>query len=334
MKRKALIAICCVLISVAIAGCQLAKESADVNVDARVNYEDRLVGVLVTTEHLNLFDVEGYFLENPISFQGSEITIIGSTKNDRDRLYATLVPRTYTKEAGETRVTDVYAFDGIEGISSYVLVIQTANADKENSLVFTAYASDNMSDIDISFGHTNLDGGGNESSTSLDGTIFVTPSNKMHTYYINPVYQGADGMVYAVSGNGFTINNETVSEGVVFFQTLEATTTITENGKTNKESILIKISFSVMLAPEKIVILQMDSDNVLISLAEYKPGELPDVIALETGAAYFIVETHKRDDAGELVVTREIYGRDAKNIVTLFATADGVCAKRWAWIVG
>ena len=87
-----------------------------------------------------------------------------------------------------------------------------------------------------------------------------------------------------------------------------------------------------MFAPEKIVILQMGSDNALISRNEYKPDAMPTYFTLESGTAYFIVETHKRDDTGNMIVSREIYGRDIESIETFSVRADGVCVKHWTQI--
>ena len=115
---------------------------------------------------------------------------------------------------------------------------------------------------------------------------------------------------------------------------METTTSITENGKTKKDSISIKISISVMFAPEKVVILQMGSDNAIVSRTEYEPDAMPKDFKLEAGTTYFIVETHKRDNTGNLIVSREIYCRDVENIETFFVRADGVCVKHWTQIVG
>jgi hypothetical protein len=307
----------------ALSGCQLAQESAGANTN-----EDRLIGVFITTEYLDLFDFEGYLNDSFNSFQGGEINMDGrDTQKYQGRLYAALVPRTDTnEETGEVILAHEYVFEGIEGMPYCIPTIQAT--EEENSYIST------MSDPAISNGQTSIAYGDNENSVSLDGTIFVAPSSKMHTYYFNPVYQSADGSVYLVSGDGFMVNNEAYSEGSVYSHALDATTTITENGKVKKDSISIKVSISVMFAPEKIIVLQMNANNTLISRTEYKPDMIPDVITLETGAAYFIVETHKRDDMESPKIYREIYGKDTENIETFFVRADGVCVKQWTQIIG
>ena len=321
MKRKLLIAVCCALILCALAGCKLAKESAEAN-----TYEDRLIGVFITTEYLDLFDFEGYFNDNFNSFQGGELNMDGkNTQKYQGRLYAVLVPRTLTnEETGETTVTHEYVFESVEGIQYCVPTIQATEV--ENSYIAT------MSDPAISDGHTSIYVGDDENRVSIDGTIFITSSNKMNTYYFNPVYQSADGSVYAVSGDSVMFSSEAYGEGSAYSQTLDATTTITENGKTKKDSISIKISISVTFAPERIVILQMGPDNTIVSQTEYEPDEMPEDLMLETGTAYFIVETHKLDDMKNMMISREIYGRDVENIETFFVREDGLCVKHWTQI--
>jgi len=323
MKRKIMIAVCCALILCALTGCQLAKESAGANTN-----EDRLIGVLITTEYLDLFDFEGYLNDNINSFQGGKINANGSnTQKYQGRLYAVLVPKMLTnEETGETTVTHEYVFEGIEGIQYCVPTIQETEA--ENSYIAT------MSDPAISDAHTSIFVGDDENGVSIDGTIFITSSSKMNIYYFNPVYQSVDGSVYAVSGDSFSFSSEAYGEGSAFSQTMENTTSITENGKTKKDSISITISISVMFTPEKIVILQMGSDNAIVSRTEYEPDAMPKDFTLEASTTYFIVETHKRDNMGNIIISREIYSRDVEHIETFFVRADGVCVKHWTQIVG
>ena len=321
MKRKIMTAACCAFIICTLTGCQLALESEGANKSG-----DRLIGVFITTEYLDLFDFEGYLSDNFNSFHGGEIDLAGSdAQNYQGRLYADLVPRTLiNEETGETAVTHEYVFNGIEGILFCVPAIRETDA--ENSYIAT------MSDPAICDGHTDIFAGDDENRVSINGTIFVTPSGSMKTYYLNPVYQSAGGNVYAVTGNGFMVNNEAYSEGSVYSETLDAETAITENGKVKKDSVSIKISLSVMFAPEKIVILQMGPDNALVLRTEYEPGAMPEDFKLDASTAYFIVEAHKRDDAGNIIVSREIYGRDVENIETFSVRADGVCVKNWTQI--
>ena len=323
MKRNTiLVAVCFILVLCALAGCQLAKESAGLS-----EYEDRLVGVFITMEHLDLFDFEGYLNDNLNSSQGGEIDIGGrGMQKYQGRIYAALIPRASTNEetTGETVLTHEYVFEGLKGMQFCVPTIQAA--EKENSYIAT------MSDPAVSDVHTSLFIGDDENSVSLEGTIYVSSSKRDHIYFFNPVYQSSDGSVYLVSGDSHGFSGEGYGESSAFSQTMEASTTVTENGKVKKDAISIKITISVMFEPEKIAVLQMNADNTPISQAEYKTDEFPGTIALEAGAVYFIVETHKRDNMGSLIISRDIFGKDDEHIETFFAREDGVCVKRWTEI--
>ena len=315
MKRKALIAICCVLISVAIAGCQLAKESAGVDVSV---HKDKLIGVLVTTEHLDLFDFEGYIVDRLRSFRGGTVMMDESAPKYQGRLYATLVPRALPYgEDGEERIYE-YVFEDIDGIQFCLQETLQVIEDGNSYIV----AMSDPAVCNVLSGIFSYDEGIKE---SVEGTIYIIPSNGGLPYFVNPVYLSADGRVYVVTGNGIASSN--ANEGTAYGYTLDETRTTTENGKVKTNSVSIKISFSVMLAPEKIVILQMDSDDIVLSRTAYEPGAVPEIITLETDTAYLIVETHQRDKAGRLVTVREIYDRAVNIIGTFSVRADGVCLK-------
>jgi hypothetical protein len=96
-------------------GCQLAREDAGTNAS-----EDRLIGVFLTTEYLDLFDFEGYLNDNIGSLSGGDIKLDGTTEEYQGKLYAELSPRTLTNtETGEEVVTKEYVFPGFEGITYF-----------------------------------------------------------------------------------------------------------------------------------------------------------------------------------------------------------------------
>lgn len=315
MKRKIMLAVYGVLVLCALTGCQLAQENLGAN-------EDKLIGVLVTTEPLGLFDFDGYLSDNA-SFQGGELTLNGNTEAYQGRLYAALITKTLTdEETGEKTDTNEYVFENIEG-TGYFSPTVPATDESENYIA-------PVQDEGISDGHRNFNFGEEENSLTMEGTIYATPMSENQTYYCNPVYQSADGSVYTISEyGGFMVSDESYSEGPVITQTLDASTTVTENGKAMTESTSIKISISIMFAPEKIIVMQMDENNELLSRMEYAPDMMPEDVMPEADTAYLIVETIKRDDTGSLKSSCEIYDRDAESFATFSVRADGVCIKHW-----
>jgi hypothetical protein len=306
----------CILVIFALTGCQLALDHADGTVN-----EDRLAGIFLTTQYLDLFDFEGYINDNLKSLQGSNIVVEGNTEKYQGRLYAQLITKSVkSEETGETFETGEYVFP-VQGIAYFSA---TVPAQGDQASYFTS-----VSDPAISDGHVDYKTEDKGDSITLTGTIYVSPQNISHTYYFNPVYQSADGSVYAVSGSGFTVNNEAYSEGGVYSQTLEATTSETVNGKVKTDSISVKLSISVMFTPEKITVIQMDEENAVLSQMAYAPDVMPESIPTEPETAYLIVETHKRGETGEIEISREIYSSDANSIETFYVREDGICLKKW-----
>ena len=117
-------------------------------------------------------------------------------------------------------------------------------------------------------------------------------------------------------------------EGSVYTQTLEETTTITENGKRKSKSTSIKISIAVMFPPEQIFILQMDKDSEIIAKTKYAPGKLPGTIIPEAGVEYIIVESNKIDIEGNTVTSRTLFDRSNETLESFYRRSDGICVKQ------
>jgi hypothetical protein len=322
MKNRARFAVCVLaaLLLCALTGCRLAREDEGTN-----SYEDRLAGVLVTTEYLDLFDMESYMNDHLGQFAGGcDVVIDGNAEKYQGRLYATLKKKTLNGgETGETFETDDYVFEGVQGIPYFFVRIPAAEGQESyNSAI---------GDEAVSDGHTSVNVTDDGTFVALEGTIYVSPKGLQREYFINPVYQSADGRVYAVSCSGFAMD-EGHPEGAIFSQKLEAKYTFTENGKSRTDSTSVKISLNVMRPPGTVTVLQMDGSSAVVSRQEYAPGTLPKEIVPEKGAEYIVVETCGTGAQGEDQISRELYGRDAGTITTFQCREDGVCVKRWTEI--
>lgn len=320
MKHKIYAALVCVLGIFMLTGCRLARENAD-----DTTPEDKLVGVFITTEHLDLFDFEGYLSDNFTNVKDGEIVLDGDTEKYQGRLYAELKAKTLTnEETGEIIETEEYVFP-VAGISFFSATVPPKGE-------FESYIT-SVSDPAISDGHIDYKVSDEGESIVLTGTIYASPDKLSRTYYFNPVYQSADGRVYAVTGSGFMCDGGFESEGGLYSQTLDAEITSVENGKSKTDSVSVTISLSIMFATEKIAVLQMDQNSSILFEAAYAPDEMPESISVQKDTAYIIVETHKRDQAGKIKISREIYGGEAENIATYFLRKDRVCVKKWTRLV-
>jgi hypothetical protein len=317
MKRKIGTMLSCILMIIALSGCQLAIEDAGANV-----VEDKLVGVFITTEHLDLFDMEGYLNDNLSGFGGGSINLGEKTEKYQGRIYAELAAKALTsEETGETFEIEEYVFP-IDGISYFSA---TVPAKGNQDSYFTS-----ISDPAISDGHVDYKEDDGSDSITLTGTIYVSTTGAERNFFFNPVYQSADGSVYLTAGTGMTAPMD--DEGVSMSTTMDSTTTATENGETKTDSISITLSVSTMFAPEKIVILQMGADNAVLSMTEYPPNAMPTSISVNAKTAYLMIETHKRGNTEETKISREIYDKDAESIGTFYLREDGVCVKQWTQV--
>ncbi|HWQ59245.1 MAG TPA: hypothetical protein VN540_09525, partial [Clostridia bacterium] len=162
---------------------------------------------------------------------------------------------------------------------------------------------------------------------TLEGVIYVTAAAAGRTWFLNPVYQAADGSVYAINGSGTSSSGDT-SEGAAFWQTISAEYTVTQDGKTTTDSITAKIGIILMYVPERLRFIQFGSDGAVLTLEEYAPGTLPETIRPEADAAYLVVETYKTAFDGKTTVSRTLYERGAEYIDAYSAREDGICVKQ------
>jgi hypothetical protein len=291
---KPALAVLLLLMLFVISGCQLALP------DVGENTPDRLVGVFITREHLDLFDIEGYlneqvssFTGNHINFSDSEIRFYQSTEKFEGRIYASFS-------------NDKYVFENIEGFPFF-----SAEYSDDLGHVTKSYHDEAVSDRKFS-----VHAGDNEETLTLEGTIYVSAQGPQ-AFFCNPVYQDQDGRVYLTAGTGISAD---VSIGDSFSQTMDETTTKTENGLTKSRGTSVKLEVRGVNPPEKIVLLQMDTSSALLSREEFASGTLPETIMPHANAAYLIVETQHKDGA-----VREIYDRGEESLETFAAREDGIC---------
>lgn len=303
-----------------LAGCQLAqegKETADI--------EDRLIGVFITTEHLDLFDMEGYLNDNLPGIVNGEIMADDNSGKYQDRLYAKLEEKTLTsEETGEETTIEEYVFEGVEGIRYFAAEME----DKENQEPYTSTSADDS----ISGGHVGIFNGDEEDKITLEGTIYYTHQYSNSTFYMNPVYQSRDGSVYAMGGNGI-MTQGIEGERAKSTMSLESSTTRTENGKSKKQSASVKITFAAAYPPEKILVWQMDERHQILSGEEYMPGKMPETISPELETAYLIVETFQKAADGTTQIERELYGKEEETVTTRNCLENGICEEVYTQLV-
>ena len=309
MKYKSMICIvlvCCLLLT----GCQLAKPET-----THSTQEDRMIGVLITREYLDLFDAESYFNDHVHEIlKGGEISP-EEQEQYRGRVYATLQDRILTNEDGEESSHPEFVFEGVEGY--YHFVARMGEGDQE-------YVS-TMGDASISSGQVHLSYSDTGEDVTFSGTLYVSTGAGTTTHYINPVYQDAEGNVYATTGNGMSADFN--AEGMRHSTTFETTTTYLEDDVTKEYHFHYEIAVEAMTPPTEVRLLQMNEDHEVISQEVYKPDTMPTDLQVSTETAYVIAELVKGD-----TVTRQLLDRTQDCLTTYRERKDHICEEQMTFL--
>ncbi|KAF5075089.1 hypothetical protein DSECCO2_174160 [anaerobic digester metagenome] len=308
------------LIMILLAGCQLARE------DGAEKSADKLIGAFVTSEHINLFDMEGFLNDNG-KVSGGEILVEGNQQKYNGRLYATRKDTVETTEEGGKYTKTTYEFDGIEGTRMFSPTV-SESPDDENSYVMSN--SDNgVTDFKI-----NIKYGDYAEGMELEGNIYVSPSGLENEIFINPVYQSKDGQVYLVSSvNGYCYSADDMEDGSLYTQTIADKVTVNNNGNSKEFSTSVKVSIAIMKPTAKVAIIQIDKDNKLLKKEEYKPGEVPKELNADSSTEYIIVESTKTMKSGETKVERTIVSKSDDSLWYFLLNDNRVFVKTYTTII-
>ena len=311
MKTKNIIIIvCCIIIAAFTLGAtgmiKVANDAAQEGPGS-----DRLIGVLITKEYLDLFDSDRFFNDNANKLMnGGEISEADSSKY-QGRLYATLIETKKTIETGESVTSKEYVFDGIECIRFFAPYINDE---------LGSYWSTNI-DEGITDANTHFNSSDDGEGISLKGTIYVASGDNLGNFYFNPVYQTLKGDVYAVSGDGVFLGEGSVPGGSWSQKITENRTELSGDTKTSSGAE-VEVTICVMEEPTSITLLQFNSKNELLEKTDFTPGNLPEHIDALHDAQYMIVETTSTDG-----ISRTLFQREDDFVYVFYCRDDGICIK-------
>lgn len=311
MGSKRLVCLLLALMLAGCAGCQLAKPEAE-----RAPEQDRLIGVYVTREHLDLFDMERYLADNAAELAEGGAAEVSAQDSE-----------TYGGRLWAVRQADGdWVFEGLDGFGYYAYRYENGTAEESlGSHLDEGLVSDGM--------HLTVTDDGER--VELRANLYVTAGAGL-TFYCNPVYQTAGGAVYLMSGSGVQTN--TGLEGEAASMTLEDTVTVTEDGGSRTDSCRVEVRFECVGTPEAVTFLQMDEESRVLRRERFAPEEVPEELTLEAGCAYVVAETETRGPEGESVVTRQIAdaalpGEEPPELESFSVREDGSCLRRVTKIV-
>lgn len=298
-------------------GCSLAVPDAETE-----GGDDRLIGAFITSEYLDLFDIDAFLQDHAAELMKANEIQINDTSGYQQKLYAVI-----DKKGSENTSDWDISFGDVEGLSFFTPVLQ----DEDGSQVWRSVHSDGISDV-----NTNINVTDDGDELSLEGTIYMVPGqmDKGISYYTNPVFQTADGRIYLTGGDSFSTSGES-EEGVHLTTTLSGEIQTTENGKSQKEKSSVAVSFATMYRPVKITLYQMDEKHQCIKQQEYAPGALPESLEMEPEAAYLLEETEKEKTSGGHFSVRAVYDRreEEGTLETWHDLGNGILAKQTTTLV-
>ncbi len=312
-NRLILITILLAVLTLPLNGCSLAQKNAG------DESADRLIGVFITEDPLDLFDMDSWLSDHTFTPDNDTDITINNSGNYINPLYAT-INRHNSKDPSDWDVT----FKGVRGINCFSPVW----TDEKGETFHASQYNDAVCDI-----HTNISSSDNTEELELSATIYNIPGliDQDAGFFPNPVYQTADGKIYAVSTSGFSTSSRT-SEGDNMSTTFSEQFETTEQFKTKTEKTSVTIHYSIMFEPLKIRLFQMDKDHQVIRHEEFTPGKVPEKLSAEEGAAYILIETEKKSPEGGIVITRDLYERSENeeeySLETFYALDNGLVSKQ------
>lgn len=291
-----------------------AKEDAN---GANPSGADRMIGFLITTEHLDLFDMEGYLQDHLSDFSGGgDITLTEEDTSDYSgRLYATLKENDLTDpDTGEKITKQEYVFEDVDGIPFFYYT-------RTSQDTTTIYKTGDEAIV----GQTSISSTAEGENIELTGTLYI-PAGGQAEYYFNPVFQAADESIFATEGNGISFDADAEGMAVSHKQDWESTETASDgSAKINRFSV--EVTVSVIDPPQSIAIVQMNAQNEVVLREEYAPDQIPGSIEPEADTSYIIVETHKKASGGSPAVSYTLFGQE-DDYLEYFLQKDDICIRR------
>lgn len=253
-KRLYILILILILAATTLSGCQLAKPQA-----SETQEQDQLIGIYVTTEYVDTFEV------GEITIKNGE-PVIESTSG---KLYAS----EYDPKIGTCE------FDGYDGI----LFANNTYTD-ENGVVNTGVTQNAyVTDVNIAI---------YDSSESIEGTLIVG-NRKVISLYMNPVYRTVDDQIYLMSGSGLSMD---IDSGVSGNKTISESNTLTSDGHTTTNSFSVTMNYVCEEAIDLFRIKYINQEDALINTIDINPNSIPDELNLASDVAYLIVEQIQDDE--------------------------------------
>lgn len=322
-------------------GCSLAKPHEELQ--SSLPTEDSLIGVLLTTEYLDLFDTEAWLNDNLNTIaKGGDVVFEGDTSQYQGRIYAEQTEEIWYSDNGKAHTSVSYKFpEELKGYALIAPMVTDSDGEQYRNTINGAIFSGTSAHI------ISTDAG---DAVELTATVYYDPltiPKEAFTelqedtfrvcFYHNPVYQTPEGDVYVTSGSGSAYS---AGPGVGYYgqqgtHTLSQIVSTTVDGETEELKSSVKITTHAVRYAEKIVVNEMSERNKLLRTVEYSHTDIPRELTVGSDAAYAIIETHSVDDNGAPFISRQIATADnQEESFTVFVPIEnGYAAKQETKVV-
>ncbi len=287
MKKKLLALGLVLCLSLGLCGCRLALPEGE------AAERDKLIGAFVTTKHLDTFTLN--------------VGPGGKLESGHEPIYAELCKESYENDYGETVTTANYRFTELEGISCFMLYITEENGESYN----TTQIDEAVQEVDRELKTVNSD----KQLNSLAGSLYV-PEGTYITFYLNPVYQKADGSVYLTGGQGLQADGG--SAGL----TLSETTKAVIAGESVEYGFSVELWVKERPLTERVRLVEFGADNEVLRISEFLPGELPESFESAEGVQCIVQENYYTDGEAEQQAERSVLSPESENYVEILVPGD------------
>lgn len=316
MKTKHIIIAYLIILGILIlGGFQLANSSQQ---------EDRLVGMILTTDHIGTFADPQEASEKTYN---SADAALQAALSEEPRIYASKKEEFHDGSDGKKYKDVVYKFEQ-EQVIAYFYNIFLPSEDEEDPSSYQVSYSENVVDLQGHYNEIDLSGSAQEHSNKMDAMVYFPTKEKGSTleYTLGYIYQQPDGRIYATSENAFQLEVDHATNGG-FGHSTSFGSTVNVGDKTIKQSLSLSLSTRVIDPPEKYRLLQLDREMKILSSEEYKLGKLPEEISPEKDVICVILQSFSTDADGKEVISLEVADR-AKESIDAFYCKEKVCEKR------
>ena len=278
---------------------------------------DKLIGVFVTEDYVDTFDIDSFAHENADKLVNGNVTLsLEDSLKYQSRIYAVKSEKTSTGEDGSEVKSPVYDFEGIDGLKCLFLTEMQSRtvSDYSGEFIDNDYPCHTLdSDMECSsvFSH-NVDesaAGADTNETELNCYVyaFADSSKEFIGMYCNPVYQDSEGNVYLTSGQCILTGGDAGSEGLTLTNTInESYTETSVTGKTVSEKMSIAVTLQIVSAPVNFLFTQYDSSGMAIDSQNFAPENMPDEYRINVGCEYIVVtETDKDGQIKRSLIDKE-----------------------------